>query len=151
MCDVDPIVPTPRFSSIDHALVFHSNVGYGHASNEGAVQGDGDVILLANADTVITPGSLWACYEALMSRDDWGVLGPRQVNSANMITAGGIFGPSNCPAQRGWNEADHGQYSDIRDDAVSVSGALYFIKRSVWNTLTYCPVFQHYQPAHLLR
>lgn len=127
-------------------LAFRDNVGYGRACNAGADQGSNDVILLANADTLLTADGLEACYEALISHPKWAVLGPRQIDADGRITAGGIFGTDRFPQQRGWAEPDHGQYSDVRTDALTVSGSLYFIKRSVWKELTECAVFQEYQP-----
>lgn len=124
------------------------NIGYGAACNRGATLGTNDVILLANADTLLNQ-TFRECYLALTGPLGayWGVLGPRQVNEHNHITAGGIFGHPKSPAQRAWNELDQGQVSDIRDDVLSVSGALYFIKRSVWKELTECPITQQYQPG----
>jgi GT2 family glycosyltransferase len=124
---------------------FVDNVGYARACNEGAKEGVGDVILLANADTVLSAG-LKECHDALLSNDGWGVLGPRQVNEHNQITAGGIFGTDRYIGQRGWNEYDVGQYNDVREDAKSVSGSLYFIKRKLWRELTDCSVMRAYQP-----
>lgn len=138
-------------AKVDLQINLPNNLGYGSACNTGARVGSNDVILLANADTRLTngrfhpSGDLRRCYEALLSRDDWGVLGPRQINEHGQITAGGIFGHDRAPSQRGWNETDQGQYSDVRDDALTVSGALYFIKRSVWEELTSCELFQQYQ------
>jgi hypothetical protein len=63
------------------------------------------------------------------------------------ITAGGIFGSNRFPKQRGWGELDRGQVSDVRDDAISVSGALYFIKRDLWSLLTHCELYQDVQPV----
>jgi GT2 family glycosyltransferase len=125
---------------------FRENVGYARACNAGAETGTNDVILLANADTLLT-GGLRACYEALMEREDWGILGPRQVNEQHCITAGGIFGTEYSIGQRGWNEVDVGQYSDVREDAKSVSGSLYFIKRKVWQELTDCQYMQEMYPG----
>lgn len=126
-------------------VLFNENVGYARACNAGACNGFNDVILLANADTVLN--GLKECYDALKSFDDWGILGPRQVNEFNQITAGGIFGHDRSIGQRGWNEIDRGQYSDVREDAKSVSGSLYFIKRSVWQELTYCQYMQEAYPG----
>ena len=122
------------------------NIGYARACNLGAALGEGRVILLANADTLLTSG-LRACYEALVERDDWGILGPRQVNEQHRITAGGIFGTEHSIGQRGWNDVDTGQYSDVREDAKSVSGSLYFIKRDLWNELTNCQYMQEMFPG----
>lgn len=124
------------------------NVGYGRACDIGAEchGGSGEVILLANADTLLSEG-FQECVDQLMAHDDWGVLGPRQVDENNRITAGGIFGTEQHIAQRGWNEADFGQYNDVRDDAKTVSGSLYFIKRSLWQEMTECPLYQEAQPG----
>jgi len=127
-------------------ILFEDNVGYARACNAGARDGVNDVILLANADTVLTEG-FWSCYDALSGVDGWGVLGPRQVDEFNHITAGGIFGTDTSIAQRGWNENDYDQYSDVRDDAKSVSGSLYFIKRKVWEELTQCSYMQEAYPG----
>ena len=128
----------------DSFVLFHENVGYARACNAGASGGNNDVILLANSDTRLV--GLKECYDQLVAHDDWGVLGPRQVNEFGNITAGGIFGTDTNIGQRGWNEVDRGQYSDVRDDAKSVSGSLYFIKRNLWNELTECPLYKGFVP-----
>lgn len=141
--DVDPF----DHRQLNDRIMLPENVGYGRACNIGGQHGSNDVVLLANADTFITEGSLEHCYKALLSHDDWGVLGPRQVNEHGQITAGGIFGHPAQPSQRGWNEYDVNQYADVRDDALTVSGSLYFIKRKVWQELTDCSIYQEYQPG----
>jgi hypothetical protein len=128
-----------------HSLGFADNVGYARACNEGASHGQNDVILLANADTVLSDG-LRECHDALMAHDDWGVLGPRQTNEQNLITAGGIFGTETSIGQRGWNQPDNGQFNAV-EEAMSVSGSLYFIKRKVWDELTQCEYMQAMFPG----
>jgi GT2 family glycosyltransferase len=130
----------------DNHLFLVDNVGYARACNKGAALGKNDVILLANADTLLT-ADFEDCYKALVSKIPWGILGPRQVDEFNRITAGGIFGSDTSIGQRGWNELDHGQYADVRDDAKSVSGSLYFIKRKVWEELTNCRYMQEAYPG----
>jgi GT2 family glycosyltransferase len=147
--DVDP--PDPALGDTypvlgDTYIPIKENCGYGRACNIGAFEGKNDVILLANADTVLS-GGFTECYDALRYNEDWGVLGPRQVNAQNQITAGGIVGPDQSPRQRGWNEHDQGQYSDILEDALSVSGSLYFIKRALWQKLTSCVMYQQASPG----
>jgi GT2 family glycosyltransferase len=135
-----------QYGPINDLIEFDSNVGYARACNAGAQHGQNDVILFANADTVLNPEALRQCYEALDLNVQWGVLGPRQVDDQGFITAGGIFGTDTNIGQRGWQELDHGQYSDIREDAKSVSGSLYFIKRHVWEQLTNCEYMQRAYP-----
>jgi GT2 family glycosyltransferase len=127
-------------------ISFPDNVGYGTACNAGAEKRVNDVILLANADTVLSAG-LKECYEELIAHEDWGVLGPRQVDEHNRITAAGIFGTETSLGLRGWLEVDVGRYTDVREDAKSVSGSLYFIKRSIWQELTDCEFFQNSFPG----
>lgn len=131
------------------SIPMEGNVGYGKACNLGASDGTNDVILLANADTVLNKYAFRECYDALMAHSYRGVLGPRQVNEHNQITAGGIIGTDRIPRQRGWMANDVGQFNDVNEDVLSVSGALYFVKRSVWQELTSCPVFQGFQPGSL--
>ena len=123
------------------------NIGYGRACNLGATFGHEDVIALFNADVEITAGSLDTCAHALRQRDDWAILGPCQVDTANRIRHAGIFGTLACPKHRGWNEHGHGQHRDVRDDAVTVSGSAFFVKRKVWNELTDCPLYQEVAPG----
>lgn len=143
--DVDPQTGCLERFRADWYYLFRDNIGYGRACNVGATLGTNDVILLANADTVLTKGFV-ECYDALVSTLEWGVLGPRQVNTDGVITAGGILGTDQALYQRAWREFDHGQCDDIREDAISVSGALYFIKRALWEELTDCPQYRAFDP-----
>lgn len=123
-----------------------TNIGYGRACNLGAHNNDGDVIALFNADVELTEGAVDRCYMALSSAPGWGVLGPRQIDTANRIRHAGIFGTNRAPRHRGWNEIDKGQYADICE-AVTVAGSAYFIKRHVWNELTSCNLFRDVAPG----
>lgn len=118
---------------------FRENVGYGTAVNAGAYQHFLDTLGIFNADVRFTEGVIDECFEALHSREDWAVLGPRQIDDHNRITAGGHFGPHN---DRGFHQPNGAAYGDIRDDATTVSGSAYFIKRAVWDELTACPDYQ---------
>lgn len=122
-----------------------TNIGYGRACNLAATRGKGSVIAFFNADILVTPDSIDACYRALTSHPDWGILGPRQVNEERRIRHAGIFGSHSAPVHRGWNEIDHGQHTDIRE-AITVSGSAYFVRRHVWDELTQCPRFQEVAP-----
>lgn len=120
---------------------FPSNVGYARAINGGMVRGSREVCVALNADVLIHPGVLESCHQALMSHDEWGVLGPRQVDKRGRFTHAGIFGTDVAPRHRGWHNPDRGEYQDVKK-AVTVSGAAYFMKRLVWEELTVCPIYQ---------
>lgn len=128
-------------------ITFEDNVGYAKACNTAAARGSGDVLALFNADVVLAAGALDQCADALMSNPEWGVLGPRQVDAENRITAGGVFGPPRQPQQRAWLATDVGQCSDVRPDALTISGAAFFIKRELWATLTDCPLYRGVHPS----
>lgn len=120
---------------------FDVNVGYARACNRGALRGGREVVALFNADVRLAPAAVDECYEALVSEPMWGVLGPRQVDLEGRLTHAGILGTSDRPRHRGWHHNDVGQFADIRDDAVTVSGSAYFAKRELWRHLTACPRF----------
>jgi GT2 family glycosyltransferase len=63
-----------------------------------------------------------------------------------LITHAGIFGTNDKPALRGWKRPDDGQFDEIRDDALSVSGSAYFIKRLCWDELTNCSKYRKIAP-----
>jgi GT2 family glycosyltransferase len=125
---------------------FKDNVGYATAINRGVARGEREVVVALNADVRIRTGVIDACHQALMGNDDWGVLGPRQVDSEGRFTHAGIFGTRSAPRHRGWKERDDGRlYRDVMD-AVTVSGSAYFAKRAVWDELAACPTYKEVAP-----
>lgn len=129
-----------------HYLAFADNVGYARACNAAGSRGGRQVLALFNADVVLTEGALDVCYGALMAQPEWAILGPRQVDERSRLTHAGIFGTLNKPEHRGWHHRDNGAYADVRDDAVTVSGSAFFVKRSVWDELTSCEVYRDIAP-----
>lgn len=142
---VDKWLPVLGFE----VITFSYNCGYAAACNAAGAQGTSDVVAFFNADVILTAGALTECVGQLMNNSQWGILGPRQVDLANRLTAGGIFGTSTVPRHRGWMALDSNQYSDIRTDAVTVSGSALFVKRTVWNELIQCPEYQMAAPDAL--
>lgn len=115
-------------------LPIYNNVGYGNAVNWAVKSYEHrETLALFNADTKLTKNVASKCHELLQSNTEYGIVGPRQVNSKGFITHAGFF-----PQERGFRQQDRGQYQDIRDDATTVSGSAYFIKRTVWDELTSC-------------
>jgi GT2 family glycosyltransferase len=141
---------TERLLSKVDGLKYHGgfpdNVGYARACNEGASKGQREVLALFNADTQLYTDTLSKCHEGLMTNADWGVLGPLQVDSHGRVTHGGILGTNSSPYQRGWYRRDISKFRDIQEDAVSVMGSAYFIKRSVWDELSDCKIYKHHYP-----
>jgi GT2 family glycosyltransferase len=148
------VSPTPEDTEVAESfhrrgdievVQYFDNIGYGRACNLGAERphGDGfDVIALFNADVELRAGAVEECYFALTSQDEWGVLGPRQVDDRGRLVHAGIVGPPTKPRHRGWQEPDRGQYVDVLDDVPTVSGSAYFIKRKAWVQLKSCTVHQ---------
>lgn len=126
---------------------YDTNVGYNLAVNEALERGSSPYLAAFNADVVLKPGVLKGCVDALAEHPDWAVVGPRQVDEQNRITCAGTFGTPEAPHMRGWMQNDAGQFSDTRDDCVHVSGSAMFWRRSVWDELTACPLFQEADPG----
>ena len=132
---------------ITHVAIDH-NCGYARAVNLGASFGNNPILAAFNADTILTPGLLEDCALALMKNDDWGVLGPHQVDKAGLTTHAGIFGTNTAPQHRAWHQRDDAEYHDVQE-AVTVSGSAYFVKRHVWDILHACPIYSDAYPDAL--
>lgn len=115
------------------------NFGYAYGANYLALQGEGNIIGILNADVWLTCKDV-ALIEDHMMRENIDILGPKQRDESGNITHGGIFGSNSQPTMRGWHESDPSdtKYRDVVD-AVTVSGAAYFIKRDVWEFMTSHP------------
>lgn len=127
-------------------LAFEENIGYGRACNAGASGRSNPVLALFNADVTLTRGAVDECYWALANHPTWGVLGPRQVDDHGRLTHAGIFGTRSAPAHRAWMAFNNDSFADVQS-AVTVSGAAYFIKRTVWNELTDCQLYREVADA----
>lgn len=141
--DVDPDDKTddavrsflPAYDFLVQYWPISFNCGYAGACNFASASAIHDTIAFFNADTELHATTLQDCYDLLHSNDSYGVVGPMQVNSEGRITHAGIFGSNTNPSLRGWMSRNISRYTDVRDDAVSVSGSAYFIKRSVWDKI----------------
>lgn len=115
------------------------NVGYARACNAGAREGNAPYIALLNCDIEFTEGALSSIVKFMDDNPDVGVVGPRTVDSTGRLTHGGIFTNtvSRRDEHRFWLAHDWGQASDVLD-VPTVSGATYFVRRSMWKELTDC-------------
>jgi len=122
------------------------NVGYATAVNDGAFWGNSDFLGIFNADVVFRPGVIPECVQALRENPEWGVLGPRQVDARNRLTHSGLYDSGGRLVDRGWRKPDMAAFADIRE-VPSVSGSAYFVRRSAWESLTSCPLYQQVAPG----
>lgn len=140
LTDLDSDVISRHNHSVDH-VEFGENLGYSLSVNRLASYGQNDIIGIFNADVSVDTDALQACCDALRDNPDWGVLGPRSLDSSGKITHAGIFGTNTAPKHRGWKSRDSQTYRDVQE-AVTVSGSAYFIKRTVWEELALCPLYR---------
>lgn len=119
----------------------YSNIGYARAINLAGSLEDADVKAAFNADVEFRPGVVDACVDALKENEDWGVVGPRQVDRSGRIVHAGIFRGPDKPYHRGWMEKTS-NYRDFRSDCWSLSGSALFTRSSCWEELTACSVYQ---------
>lgn len=98
---------------------------------------DGEFVLALNADTRMLerPTAVLDLFDA---DEKIAVVGPRQVNAEGRITHAGIVGTNEHPQHRFWQRPLADVESQCREwllDCVTVSGSVYFARRSVWEDL----------------
>ena len=121
------------------------NVGFATACNYMAAQGTGDIIGLLNADVWLTRQDLINIQQVFDSESTISIVGPKQRNEQNRIVHAGIIGTNEKPKHQGWQAHDPlDKHFRQMQDCVTVSGSAYFIRRSVWNELTDCPIYKGY-------
>lgn len=124
---------------------------YARSVNTALRAGRAQIVLALNADTRMLepPAAILGLFD---SDPTVAVIGPRQVNSDGLITHGGIFGTNEHPEFRCWQAPLLGHDLPTRDtrDAVTVSGSVYFARRSVWETLGgFLPTSHFYEETWL--
>lgn len=121
----------------------NGNVGYAAACNYMASQTSSDILGLLNADVWLTTGDVAAVQQIFDNDPSVSILGPKQRNEEGFITHAGIVGTNERPQHRGWKQRDTDDHA-YRDqvECVTVSGAAYFIRRSVWDELDQCPTYR---------
>lgn len=122
----------------------NENIGYSAACNSLASKGDGEIIGLLNGDVWFTTKDMIMVQDFFDNNPDAHILGPKQRDEDGYITHAGIVGSNIKPVMRGWREhdPDDSLYKD-RVQCVTVSGSAYFIRREVWNNMTYHPKYQN--------
>ncbi len=141
---VEEILPTlPRDVEV---YLFEKNLFYSGAANKAAAVSHRETLCILNADTQFKEHTIDKCFNALMDNPSWGALGPLQIGDKGEITHAGIFGTLDSPKHRGWQMRPRDEYRDVVDSAVTISGAAYFTKRSVWDELDKCPTYRSLHP-----
>lgn len=134
---VNGVIPTQHVTYI-------RNVGYAKACNDVAAESDSEFIAFFNSDTkFINDTCIPTCIESF---DDpaVGAVGPKQIGDG-VITHAGIVGSNENPQHRGWRSPLIGEFNDVVE-CVTVSGAAYFVRRSAWDKLTECDIYQRVFP-----
>lgn len=115
-------------------LIRHErNLGFAAGNNAGLRTATGDVLVLLNQDTVVQPGWLAACVEALEGCPDAGIVGAKilGMDGCTLQHAGGyVEHPLALGKHYGYGERDAGQYDEPRR-VEFVTGAAMAFKREV--------------------
>lgn len=127
-------------------ILNRENVGYARACNQGAALGTAPVIALLNCDTEWRDGVGERVLETFGTQRRAGVIGPRTTDLRGRLTHAGIEKVGVRDQHRHWLAQDLGQANDVLD-VPTVSGATYFVLRSVWDELTSCPIYQSVAPG----
>ena len=129
-----------------HKIPVAANLGYARACNLGALLGEGRYVALLNSDTRFTnPDCLDRMVEFMDAKPECAVAGPLQVDDAGMVTHAGIFGSHAAPQMRAFHHPMRPEYR-LDSRCITVSGSAYFVRRTVWDEMTACPIFMACSP-----
>ncbi len=128
---------SPLFSSIELVDARARGWSYARSVNWSLEAGSAPYVLALNADTRMleVPNVIVEIFE---EQPDVAVIGPRQVTDHDLITHAGIFGSNVRPEHRFWMTPLASVDRECRErtlDCITVSGAVYFARRSVWEDL----------------
>lgn len=129
-------------------IAFNENIGYSAAINDLASKSSSDLLCAVNADTWFSTRHVKQVIDSFQQTPNMGVCGVKQMDESNKIRHGGIFWDKKAnPVHRGWNQWDplDQEYKD-KVKCWTVSGSIYYVKRSVWNELHQCPIFKNMYP-----
>lgn len=126
-------------------LLSDLNLGYARAINLGALVGDAPYLAALNCDIRFEPGCVEQVLEYFDTHPDVAVVGPRTTDGFGRLTHAGITNDGVRDQHRAWLQPDHPGVHDVLD-VPTVSGATYFMRRSVWTDLTACPEYREVAP-----
>jgi glycosyltransferase involved in cell wall biosynthesis len=126
----------------------NENIGYAKAINAMAAATNNEVLAALNADVWMTNVDILNILAKYDSDPTISILGPKQRNEAGRITHAGIIDIHTKPIHRGWSQFDiNDELYRHLEDVGTVSGSAYFVRRSAWETLTNCPIYQGIDPG----
>lgn len=123
----------------------HENLGYARAINLGATFGSNPYLAALNCDIKFLPGCVEQVVAHFDAHPDVAVIGPRTTDSLGRLTHAGIIYNGVRDTHRAWLQYDNPAYADVLD-VPTVSGATYFMRRSVWDEMTACQNYQAVAP-----
>lgn len=126
------------------------NVGYSAAINHMSSISDSEYLCAVNADTYFTTAQVKAITDSMDSYPLCGVMGPKQLDEHNNVRHGGIFWNGTRtmnPVHRGWAQLDEDDslFKDVVD-CWTVSGSIYYVRRTAWNDCTNYPPYRELYP-----
>jgi hypothetical protein len=122
------------------------NVGYAAATNRGIARSSGELLLLLNPDTVLSPDAIAALVEAAERRPTATGFAPKVILAANdlIIDSVGLdLFLQGQGAQRGLGEPDIGQY-DIEEQVAGLCFASAMIRRSAFSRQAVGPLDERF-------
>ena len=130
---LDSLGEHPLFASIATVDAKALEWSYARSVNTALRAGSAEIVLALNADTRMLEAPT-VILDLFDMDPTVGVVGPRQVTSDGRITHGGIFGRNEAPAFRAWQMplGDFDAATADTRDAITVSGSVYFARRTVW-------------------
>lgn len=130
------------------SIHYNDNIGYASAANQLAALGDSPVVGILNADVWANAWHIAGISMVFKTRPDVAILGPKQRDERGFITHGGIEGSEGSPSMRAWHMPDPKDeaYRDL-EEMLTVAGSAYFVRRSVWEDLTNCPIYKKAVPS----
>lgn len=129
-------------------VIFNENIGYAKAINDLAFRSNSEILCALNSDVWFPTNHVKEVAQSFNELPNVGVLGVKQMDEEFRVRHGGIFWDRvSNPSHRAWTQYDPGDR--LCKDAQrcwTVSGSIYYVKRSVWNEITNHPKYRELYP-----
>lgn len=127
------------------------NVGYGTAVASMSTIASSDFLCAVNADTWFSTNHVKQAEQTFLDNPNQAIMGPKQRDEQGKIRHGGITWTGikgEHPIHRGWGQSDPNdtEFKD-RTQVWTVSGSIYYVRRSVWDVLTNDPQYRQMNPT----